>query len=70
MSEDLRSELEKYLEALNIQTRCVEHPPVTTEKPVFCALSPGFFQPRQLITAFNTSPRHLEPVNESISSVR
>lgn len=30
MSEDLRSELEKYLEALDIQTRCVEHPPVKT----------------------------------------
>lgn len=28
MSEDLRAELEKYLETLNIQTSCVEHPPV------------------------------------------
>lgn len=34
MSEDLRSELEKYLEALNIQTRCVEHPPVKPDTPV------------------------------------
>ncbi|XP_047458449.1 prolyl-tRNA synthetase associated domain-containing protein 1 [Mugil cephalus] len=30
MSEDLRSELEKYLQTLNIQTSCVEHPPVFT----------------------------------------
>lgn len=28
MSEDLRSELENYLQTLNIQTSCVEHPPV------------------------------------------
>lgn len=28
MSEDLRTELEKFLETLNIQTSCVEHPPV------------------------------------------
>lgn len=28
MSEGLRSELEKYLETLNIRTSCVEHPPV------------------------------------------
>lgn len=28
MSEDLRPELEKFLETLNIQTSCVEHPPV------------------------------------------
>lgn len=34
MSEDLRAELEKYLEALNIQTSCVEHPPVKPETPV------------------------------------
>ena len=25
---DLRSELQKFLETLNIQTTCVEHPPV------------------------------------------
>lgn len=30
MSEELRAELEKYLETLNIQTNCVEHPPVFT----------------------------------------
>ncbi|KAF7649894.1 hypothetical protein LDENG_00134510 [Lucifuga dentata] len=30
MSADLRSELEKFLESLNIQTSCVEHPPVFT----------------------------------------
>ncbi|KAM7385162.1 hypothetical protein PAMP_001258 [Pampus punctatissimus] len=30
MSEELRSELEKYLESLNIQTTCVEHPAVFT----------------------------------------
>lgn len=28
MSEDLRPELEKFLETLNVQTSCVEHPPV------------------------------------------
>lgn len=28
MSGDLRAELEKYLETLNIQTSCVDHPPV------------------------------------------
>ncbi|XP_020772694.2 prolyl-tRNA synthetase associated domain-containing protein 1 [Boleophthalmus pectinirostris] len=30
MSEELRAELEKYLQSLNIQTNCVEHPPVFT----------------------------------------
>ncbi|XP_069581561.1 prolyl-tRNA synthetase associated domain-containing protein 1-like isoform X2 [Brachyistius frenatus] len=30
MSEDLRSELETFLQTLNIRTRCVEHPPVFT----------------------------------------
>ncbi|XP_072771300.1 prolyl-tRNA synthetase associated domain-containing protein 1 isoform X2 [Nerophis lumbriciformis] len=30
MSEDLRAELQKHLEALNIQTSCVDHPPVYT----------------------------------------
>ncbi|XP_068183764.1 prolyl-tRNA synthetase associated domain-containing protein 1 [Antennarius striatus] len=30
MSEDLRSELQEFLETLNIRWRCVEHPPVFT----------------------------------------
>ncbi|XP_029927158.1 prolyl-tRNA synthetase associated domain-containing protein 1 [Myripristis murdjan] len=30
MSADLRAELEKFLQGLNIQTTCVEHPPVFT----------------------------------------
>ncbi|XP_061601121.1 prolyl-tRNA synthetase associated domain-containing protein 1-like [Cololabis saira] len=30
MSEDLRAQLEKHLQSLNIQTSCVEHPPVFT----------------------------------------
>ncbi|XP_039889886.1 prolyl-tRNA synthetase associated domain-containing protein 1-like [Simochromis diagramma] len=30
MSEDLRAQLEKHLQTLHIQTRCVEHPPVFT----------------------------------------
>ncbi|XP_059215659.1 prolyl-tRNA synthetase associated domain-containing protein 1-like [Centropristis striata] len=30
MSEDMRAELEKYLQTLNIETTCVEHPPVFT----------------------------------------
>ncbi|XP_068597531.1 prolyl-tRNA synthetase associated domain-containing protein 1 [Brachionichthys hirsutus] len=30
MCDSLRSELEAYLETLNIRTRCVEHPPVFT----------------------------------------
>ncbi|XP_057704689.1 prolyl-tRNA synthetase associated domain-containing protein 1-like [Corythoichthys intestinalis] len=30
MSGELRAELEKHLEALNIQTSCVDHPPVFT----------------------------------------
>uniref|UniRef100_H3CNY7 PrdX deacylase domain-containing protein 1 n=1 Tax=Tetraodon nigroviridis TaxID=99883 RepID=H3CNY7_TETNG len=30
MAESLRAELEKYLDALNIRTSCVEHPPVFT----------------------------------------
>ncbi|KAF7221439.1 prolyl-tRNA synthetase associated domain-containing protein 1 [Nothobranchius furzeri] len=30
MSEDLRADLEKYLQSLNIRTSCVDHPPVFT----------------------------------------
>lgn len=30
MSEALRSELENFLDTLNIRTSCVEHPPVRT----------------------------------------
>lgn len=30
MSEALRSELENFLDKLNIRTSCVEHPPVRT----------------------------------------
>lgn len=60
MSEDLRSELEKYLEALNIQTRCVEHPPVKPEKP----LSPDFFHLIQLfmVTVFKAKRRLMTSV--------
>lgn len=32
MAESLRAELEKYLDGLNIETSCVEHPPVNLER--------------------------------------
>lgn len=32
MTESLRAELERYLESLNIETNCVEHPPVKRKR--------------------------------------
>lgn len=43
MAESLRAELEKYLDALNIRTSCVEHPPVNPKPSALLRFKEGRF---------------------------
>ncbi|XP_019715983.1 prolyl-tRNA synthetase associated domain-containing protein 1 [Hippocampus comes] len=71
MSEELRAELEKRLESLNIQTTCVDHPPVFTVEAmmphlqdVSGAVSKNLFlKDKKKKTLWLVSTRHDRQVN-------
>lgn len=55
MGDDLRAELQDFLQKLNIRTSCVEHPPVRTR--------PKSTEPRYIFCVFNVNLREINPVN-------
>ncbi|TDG95861.1 hypothetical protein EPR50_G00244500 [Perca flavescens] len=69
--EDLRAELEKYLHTLNIQTTCVEHPPVFTVEEMMPHLQEVtgavtknlFLKDKKKKSLFLVSARHDHQVN-------
>ncbi|XP_041865693.1 prolyl-tRNA synthetase associated domain-containing protein 1-like [Melanotaenia boesemani] len=71
MSEDLRAELEKCLQTLNIQTSCVEHPPVFTVEEMMPHLQEVsgavtknlFLKDKKKKTLWLVSARHDRSVN-------
>lgn len=56
MSAELRPELERFLESLNIQTSCVEHPPVRFVLYRLNRLLSQSLQPLSVETSVETSP--------------